>query len=257
MNREFFSCAELNRTLRTLITLFNDREMTDGTHESRSQRFERERPFLKEKPAMPYDINITIKHFKVRRDYCIRYRGHRYSVPHRFVGNTVKVIERPLAGRLDIYDVNGKQITNHNLKGDGQGDSILFAHMPAQHRFAASGPQNRLKRLAPCGVYVQELALRLTVSQPDRVANKTLQGMESERRRLHDDALFNECCHKALLQGKTSLGALMNLCEKEHNAIQKKINHATQLEMPLTKVCMRGKLFYEVSTGEDNDDKKE
>lgn len=244
--REFFSLEELNRALTSEMHAFNERKLSDGTGQSRLDRFQLEQEYLRELPEVAYDKTVVIKQLKVRTDYCIRYKGHRYSVPHRYVGKTMKVIIHPVQGMIDVFDNNKERRAHHRLKADSEGDSIQREHMPSTHRFVAMTANERREELSLVGKSCEELCRRLTLSQPERVASKTLQGLQSERNRINNDELFEQCCAEALEGGDCSYQNFMKVVDRylQTQRQQYRLGLNTTMTLKASGAYLRGKDFF-------------
>jgi len=80
----FFSLADLNREIRKLLVILNNRAFKKLSG-SRQSRFEEiDKPALKPLPAVPYELAYW-KKATVHLDYHVEVEGYYYSVPHTLV----------------------------------------------------------------------------------------------------------------------------------------------------------------------------
>jgi transposase len=86
-NKTFTSLIELNRELRSWLTVANNKEI-QGRGQSRNFFFDKEKDLLKSLPEVPYDL-FYFKKAKVHPDCHIQYNKNYYSVPYQYVGKEV------------------------------------------------------------------------------------------------------------------------------------------------------------------------
>ena len=136
-NRTFTSLNELNKCLREYLIKKNA-EIVKERGNSRDYFFEKEKEFLKELPATPYEIH-NWKKAKVHPDCHFQFQKNFYSLPYKFVGKQVdlkysnKIVHAYDEGEL-IYShtlgkSNGKYITNENHYPE---EKIIELHMNIQ-----------------------------------------------------------------------------------------------------------------------------
>ena len=133
----FFSLAQLNRHIRTLLHDLNLRpfKQFDG---HRQQWFEQiDKPALKPLPKHRYEYT-EIKQAKVNIDYHIQFEQHLYSVPHHLVGERVEIhaTEHVIEVRFRNTGIASHARRYH------RGMTTVPAHMPtghAQHQQWSSG----------------------------------------------------------------------------------------------------------------------
>ena len=139
----FFSLAELNHCIRTLLTEVNEKpfKQLKGT---RRQWFESlDKPMLKPLPKHPYQYT-DIKNVKVNIDYHIHYDQHLYSVPHHLVGETLELHAKDTL--IELYFHN-KRITCH-ARRHRPGTTTVAEHMPVKHQKHHQWSAGRLKNWA-------------------------------------------------------------------------------------------------------------
>jgi len=139
----FFSLAELNRCIRTLLDDLNHKPFKQLPG-NRRQAFEQlDQPALRPLPRHPYRY-VEIKSVKVNIDYHIQYQQHHYSVPHQYVGET---LELHASNRLMTLYFRQKTIASHPRKYY-PGFTTEPHHMPKRHQKHQQWTPGRLKNWA-------------------------------------------------------------------------------------------------------------
>ena len=142
-NMQFFSLAELNRTIAAQVEALNSRAFKKLPG-SRHQAFEQlDRPALKALPATRHEF-AEWKGAKVHVDYHVEVAGHYYSVPHALVGKKVEV--RYTATTIEVFH-RGERVASHVRSAQSGRHTTVDAHMPERHRQAKWSPE-RLTRWA-------------------------------------------------------------------------------------------------------------
>jgi len=127
-HHSFFSLAELNQCIRSLLVEVNNKpfKQLNGT---RQQWFESlDKPALMPLPKHIYQYT-DIKTVKVNVDYHIQYDQHLYSVPHHLVGEKLALHAKD--NLIELYFHN-KRITSHARKYY-PGTTTEPEHMPVKH----------------------------------------------------------------------------------------------------------------------------
>ncbi|TQV65600.1 IS21 family transposase [Exilibacterium tricleocarpae] len=139
----FFSLAELNQCIRTLLDALNQRPFKQLAG-NRQQAFEQlDKPALKPLPKHAYQF-VDIKSVKVNIDYHVQYRKHHYSVPHQYVGER---LELHAGDTLVTVYFRGHQVASH-VRKRSPGVTTEAAHMPKRHRKHQQWSPGRLKTWA-------------------------------------------------------------------------------------------------------------
>ena len=128
-HQQFTSLNQLNQAMRGQLNQLNQRWMRDY-QQSRQTRFEQvDQPALKPLPAYPYEF-ATWKQAKVNLDYHIEVHRHYYSVPYRYVRQTVQVkITQHLVEILH----DGQRLAVHERSPVKYRHSTRPEHMPPEH----------------------------------------------------------------------------------------------------------------------------
>jgi transposase len=162
-NQRFFSLAELNAAIATLLADLNARPMRKlGV--SRRELFEQlDRPALSPLPAEPF----VYAEWRIRRvalDYHVDIEGHYYSVPHRLLRQQVEA--RLTARTVELFH-KGERVAVH-LRGGARGrHTTLAEHMPQAHRRHAAWTIQRIGReAAAIGPATAALATLILETRP-------------------------------------------------------------------------------------------
>lgn len=129
-HQSFFSLADLNAALSTLLADLNHRPFKKLPGSRHSQFLAHDQPALNPLPPLPYEY-AEWKHARVHLDYHIEVDGHFYSVPHRLVRQRVDV--RLSASTIEIL-YQGERVASHARSARKGGFTTLPAHMPLSHQ---------------------------------------------------------------------------------------------------------------------------
>src|SRR5262252_270102 len=139
-HQRFFSLAELNGAIRTLLDALNSRPMR-RLGVSRRQLFEElDRPALAALPAEPY-VYAEWRQRRVGLDYHVDIDGHYYSVPHRLLRQQVEA--RITEPTVELFH-KGQRVACHLLGGARGRHTTVADHMPSSHRRHAGWTHERL-----------------------------------------------------------------------------------------------------------------
>lgn len=196
--RRFFELSALEIEVKKLLNGINNAPMDDYIQQSRLERFEEERPYLRRLPTSPYEPSLIILKRKVQSGYVIRYEDCRYSVPYQYVGKEVRVLVRPRKHLLEIVDgETGEIITSHPLSERRGETFVRREHMPKAHQYVNMTNDERVAEIGSAGDAAKELALFIVRHETKATVYRHLQGLQNARKRLGDkDFVF--CCEKAL-----------------------------------------------------------
>jgi len=138
--RTFFSLHELNQAIKELLEELNNREMKH-LGKSRRELFESlEKPMLKSLPQHPYNF-WEWRRVKVPPDYHVKFDNNYYSVPWRYVQETVDI--RANQHLVEIY-VKDKVIAYHKRSYEKNFVLTEVKHMPKKHRVIAEVNEQHL-----------------------------------------------------------------------------------------------------------------
>ncbi|MCU7875282.1 MAG: IS21 family transposase [Candidatus Thiodiazotropha sp. (ex Lucinoma borealis)] len=148
-HQRFFSIAEINRAIETLLQKLNERPFK-RLPGSRLTRFEElDKPLLQPLPDKPFEYAEWTSAHKIGPDYHMRVKGHYYSVPHPLIGG--KVEARVTSNIVELYH-QGKRVASHQRSNDIGAHTTDPAHQPSSHRhYAEQTPELILKWASTIG----------------------------------------------------------------------------------------------------------
>lgn len=118
-DRVFYSLADLNQAFRAYLTELNCDVMKDyGV--SRRDRFAEEKSALRPLPQNGFEV-IEYKKAKVHTDCHIQVQSSFYSVPYRFIGQTVRV--KTSARMIEVFNGDHESIAIH-VKSSRRGEFV-------------------------------------------------------------------------------------------------------------------------------------
>jgi transposase len=162
-NHTFFSLAELNREIRRLLDLLNDRpfQKIEGSRRSLYQSLDR--PALQPLPRVPYEY-AQWKKARANIDYHLDVLGHYYSVPHSLARQTVEV--RISRQTVEVFH-DGRRVAAHVRSRRKGGYTTEPAHLAKSHRQHLEWTPSRILRWAEkTGFHTAELARRIMEDRP-------------------------------------------------------------------------------------------
>lgn len=213
--RTFFSLQELNQAIKELLEDLNNREMKH-LGKSRRELFESlEKPILKPLPPQPYTF-WEWRRVKVPPDYHVKFDNSYYSVPSRYVEQTVDI--RANQHLVEIY-IKDKVIAYHKRSYEKNFVLTEVKHMPKKHRVIAEvNAQNLLNWSEKVGPKTNTIISRLLSSEmhPEQTYRKCL-GILRLGGRYGEDRL-EAACKRALHFGVNTYkgieAVLKNGCDK-------------------------------------------
>jgi transposase len=139
-HQTFFSLAELNAAIRTLLVELNQRpfKKREGCRASQFEAIDR--PALQPLPAQPYEY-AQWRRAKVHLDYHIEVERHYYSVPHGLIGQPVDV--RVAASTIEVFH-RGQRVAAHARSQRVGGFTTVDAHRPPHHQSVVNLTHARL-----------------------------------------------------------------------------------------------------------------
>ena len=143
-NHTFFSLAELNRAIGTLLSEYNEQPFQKLPGSRRSVFEALDKPALRPLPCEGYEY-AEWKKATVNIDYHVEVNRHYYSVPYQLVKEKVDV--RVTNTTVECFH-NGQRVASH-LRSDLAGrHTTVTEHMPKAHREYAEWTPERLVRWA-------------------------------------------------------------------------------------------------------------
>lgn len=227
-HREFFSLAELNEVIATLLVSLNERPF-QRRPESRRDLFEElDKPALRPLVDSAYEF-AEWRHAKVGIDYHIEVERVCYSVPHRLVGERVDV--RITATTVEILQ-GGRRVAAH-AKEAGKRFHTVPEHMPARHRAHADWSPSRFMNWASSiGIATEQIVRHQLENRPHpEHGYRSCLGLLSLDRRYGHQRLERACQH-ALAIGTYSYSSVSSILKKGLDQLDRDTGEQQQ-ELPL------------------------
>lgn len=230
----FFSLAELNAAIRTLVDALNAQPFQKREGSRKSVFEAHDRPALRALPAARHEY-AQWKKAKVHLDYHVDVERHYYSVPHGLIGKTVDV--RLCASTVEIFH-RGARVAAHARGAIRGGFTTCPAHRPERHRAVVELSHEKLLRRAESIGPATAGALQAQVHtrvHPEQALRACL-GILRLAQDFSPQAL-EAACERALALKSTSYRAIRALIQAPPNQ--------TELSLSLpTHANLRGPSYY-------------
>jgi len=129
-HQRFASVYALDGAIAALLPALNERAFQKLPGSRASVFAQIDRPAFMALPASRYEL-ARFKSVKVHIDYHVEIDGHRYSVPHAFVGQS---LDARITARAVELLCRGNRVASH-MRSNRRGEfSTVTEHMPAAHR---------------------------------------------------------------------------------------------------------------------------
>jgi len=238
-HRSFFSLAELNGAIRTLLEKLNTRPFKKLPG-CRREHFESlDQPALQPLPAEPY-VYAEWKKARVHIDYHVAVDGHYYSVPHA-------LIKKQLDVRITQYTIEcfhrGNRVASHRRSYQKGRHTTVSAHMPESHRQAGDWSPERLSNwAAKTGPATEKLIMTILTSRKHpQQAYRSCLGILRLGKAYGDDRL-EAACRRALTLGSHSYKSIESILK--HRLDDKPIAEQQELALPEDHDNIRGPSYY-------------
>ncbi len=143
-NHRFFSLADLNREIKKLLQILNEKPFQKLTGSRKSWFEEIDKPALKQFPSTPYELACW-KKATVHLDYHVEVKGYYYSVPYTLVKKKLDI--RYTQTTVECFH-RGKRVASHLRKVPKGRHSTIKEHMPLSHQKYLEWTPDRFKRWA-------------------------------------------------------------------------------------------------------------
>lgn len=210
--RTFFSLAELNQAIRSLLDRLNDRPFRKLAGSRRSMYESLDKPSLKPLPAIAYQY-AQWKKAKAHIDYHVEVDRHYYSVPHQLVGKKLDI--RYTERTVECFH-KGQRVASHRRNIRQSGFTTLDEHMPRSHQEHARWPPERITNwIQRIGEATAKLAegIMSRRAHPQQGFRACL-GLVSLARK-HGEARVEAACLRALAYGAYSSKSVQRIIDKE------------------------------------------
>jgi transposase len=140
-HRQFFSLLELNRSIRELLNLLNQRPFKKRAGSRQSVFLELDQPALRPLPAERFELAAVWSSAKVNIDYHVQVDQSFYSVPYQLVQQEVDVRATPTT--VEIFH-RGARVASHPRAHKPHTPVTQPEHRPKSHRAHLDWPPSRL-----------------------------------------------------------------------------------------------------------------
>lgn len=221
----FFSLAELNQCIRTLLDELNDKPFRRLPGNRRQAFQQLDQPALQPLPRQPYRY-VEIKTVKVNIDYHIEHQKHLYSVPHQYVGETLQL--QASEQLVELY-FQQRLVASHPRQRT-PGTTTEAAHMPERHRQHQQWTPGRLKTWArDIGPEVLSwVSAQLATKAHPEQAYRVCLGLLNLSRELPAQRL-NAACRIANREGLMRLKQIKSILNSHRDQLPDQLDLAVEL----------------------------
>lgn len=205
----FFSLAELNQAISSLLEYLNNRLFKKLPGTRRSQYEALDLPALLPLPAEAYEYAVW-KLARVHLDYHVEVNGHYYSVPYQLVTRQLDI--RISNSTIECFHQN-QRVASH-IRSDKHGHTTITEHMPTQHRAQSEwNPGRFLDWAIEIGPHTRDFVRDMLQSRPHpEMAYRSCLGLISLAKRYTPERLEN-ACQRALALGVLRLTSVRSILE--------------------------------------------
>ncbi len=210
-NHTFFSLAELNAQIRTLLEDLNHRPFKKLPGSRHSHFLEVDRPALRPLPAEPYVYAEWLK-VRVAPNIHVEVDRHYYSVPYTLVKRQLDA--RLTAATVELFH-KGTRVASHRRSHQRGSYTTVREHMPKSHQQYLDWTPERLIRwaektgLATAAIIEQILASRPFPQQGYNACYGVMRLGKS-----YGDERLEAACARALALGTASYKSIESILKK-------------------------------------------
>ena len=143
-HHSFFSLADLNREIRKLLKILNEKPFQKLSGSRQSWFEEIDKPALRQLPSVPYELAYW-KKATVHLDYHVEVKGYYYSVPYKLVKKKLDI--RYTQQTVECF-YRGKRVASHLRDVPSGRHATIKEHMPLKHQKYLEWTPDRFKRWA-------------------------------------------------------------------------------------------------------------
>ena len=219
-HQSFATVAEVDAALAALLPSVNERPFQKLAGSRAIVFAELDAPALMPLPAQRYEL-ARFKTVKVHIDYHVEIEGHRYSVPHALVGQTLEA--RLTRAGVELL-LRGTRVASHARNVHTQrkgGYTTVDAHMPAAHRAHKEWTPDRLIEWGQrIGVSTGEVVTRqLQLFKHPEHGYRSCLGLLSLAKR-YGAARLEAACERALVLGTVKYRHVRDLLANHRDQLQ-------------------------------------
>jgi transposase len=238
-DRTFFSLAELNSVIRTLLETLNARPFKKLPG-SRREHFEQlDKPALHPLPVEPY-VYAEWKKVRVHIDYHVAVDGHYYSVPHALIKKQLDV--RITQNTIECFH-HGNRVASHRRSYQKGRHTTVPAHMPEAHRQGGEWSPERLAHwAAKTGPATEKLILNvLSARKHPQQAYRSCLGI-LRLGKAYGEQRLEAACRRALTLGSHSYKSIESILK--HRLDDQPLAETQELALPEDHDNLRGPSYY-------------
>lgn len=245
------SVDDVNKVLRHEVEILNGIPLTDGSKQSRYDRFREEQRYLKALPYMKYDVDCEIVDRQILKSNQVRLDNVRYGVCWGHVGSMARLYINRKENRVDIYLKDSFELIGQSpLVKAGTKIGTKAEDLPEPLKRYRENLEQLLERVGKeIGPSAKQLALHLskyTGSQATRYINGLL--TISHR---YDSQEMEVICSEVMAGPSKTYQTLIQVA-----ALHKKQNGSKPLHEP-SNGCVRGAQYYRKTQLKDQSPKEE
>ncbi len=238
-NHQFFSLAELNAQIRTLLEALNHRAFKKLSGSRRSHYEEIDRPALKALPAEPY-VYAQWSKVRVAPNIHVEVERHHYSVPYTLV-------KRQLDARLSATTVElfhkGARVASHRRNFHKGGYTTVRAHMPRSHQeYLDWTPQRFVNWANKTGLATATVIDEILASRPFPQQGYNACYGVMRLGKSFGDARLEAACARAVALGTASYRSIESILKKGLD--QRPLPQPTAPSEPVHHENVRGADYY-------------
>jgi transposase len=235
----FFSLAELNRAIQTLLKRLNQRPFKKLPG-CRAERFAiLDQVALKPLPATPYTY-AEWKKVRVHIDYHVEILGHYYSVPYSFT-------KQELDARITEHAIEcfykSKRVASHVRSWQKGGHTTVREHMPKAHQqYGDWSPQRMINWAEKMGPSTAQIITAVLSSRkhPQQGYRSCLGILRLSKS--YGEERLEAACGRALLLGTCRYKSIESILK--HGLDRKPIPEQQELNLPQDHDNIRGPDYY-------------
>lgn len=238
-NHTFFTLAEINAQIRSLLEVLNNRHFKKRPG-SRKSLFEvLDQPALKSLPETPFEYATWRSSVVVGPDYHIPIDGHYYSVPFSLIDSAV---EARLTGTTVEIFCKRRRVASHIRSTEKGAFTTDPSHRPIAHqKYANLSSENLTTWGASIGEATRHIVAHLLTSKRHpQLGFKSCLTLQSLARQHGSDRL-NAACHRAIDLNSLSVKTIRSLLSR---SLEKEARESMPLKVLPSHENVRGSAYY-------------
>lgn len=246
-HKRFFSLVELNEAIKELLEKLNGRPMRK-IKKSRKELFDQyDRPNAKGLAERRWEY-CEWKKAKVNLDYHVEIKAHYYSVPCRWVHETVEV--RMTTNTIEIF-YKGTRVASHVRSLERYKHTTVKDHMPPSHQYHTQWTPTRIVDWASkTGPWTSKVVETMLSSRqhPEQAYRSALGLLRLGQRAEVGAQRLENACRRAVEYRSCSYKSVRSILEKGMDRYVVQVQ--TELHLPALHENIRGSQYYSESVSE-------